>query len=96
MAVVGGTWAALNVAVVVLFSGGLMLFWPGTYLGIVTAIFALIHGISVLQDRRRAVPKYVTILQIFCLFNCDIVNLALGIIELTFLNDPEVIDWRSR
>jgi uncharacterized membrane protein YiaA len=82
----------VGAALALMFSVGLMiscfgLFWPGTYLALVTGIWGLVAGIK--ADRERP-PKAIPILQICLIANMDVTNLALGIVELVFFGDPEV------
>ncbi|MBX9787880.1 MAG: DUF4339 domain-containing protein [Pirellulales bacterium] len=82
----------VGAAIALLWSLGLMascifLIWPGTYLALVTGIWGLVAGLK--ADRERP-PKAIAILQICLILNFDVTNLALGIVELVFLGDPEV------
>ena len=90
MTICGGGWAVLMTLALVFFTFGLGLLWPGTYLEIVTAVFALVHGIKGINSKHYRIPRFVPILLIVNVINCDVVNLVLGIITLIFLKDPDV------
>jgi hypothetical protein len=68
------------------------LLWPGPYYAIVAGILAIIKGAKLLgkEDYKQKAPKTIAIMQIICIVNCDIANLALGIVTLVFLGDEEV------
>ncbi|MEO2089437.1 MAG: hypothetical protein ABGY75_08065 [Gemmataceae bacterium] len=88
MLIGGGAWAIFVNVLSIFVSVGLWCFWPGFYFGIVWAIFAIIRGAGLLGDRWRSVdPKVVIILQIVQAVNLDLVNVAMGIIGLVFLNE---------
>ncbi|MGE0533482.1 MAG: DUF4339 domain-containing protein [Pirellulales bacterium] len=82
----------VGAALALMFTFGLMiscfgLLWPGTYVALTTGIWGLVAGLK--ADRERP-PKAIPILQICLIANFDVTNLALGIVELVFLGDPEV------
>jgi len=90
MLIGGGVWAIfahlLSIAIFPLWC-----FWPGLYFGIVWAIFAIIRGAGLLGDRWfRQDPRTIVIIQIIQAVNLDIVNIAMGIVGLVFLNDRSV------
>ncbi len=92
MMLVGGILA------VVLFLGlgagstGACCLWPGTYYSLVMGIFAIIKGAALLGDdvRLQEPPRGTAIMMIVNAANLDFVNVALGIVCLVFLNEPEV------
>jgi hypothetical protein len=92
MTLVGGILALLNALGMGLASMGFCCLWPGLYYGLVMGIMAIIAGSKLLgQDaRREAAPKGIAIMQIINIVNLDVVNLVMGIVTLTFLNEPEV------
>jgi hypothetical protein len=86
----GGIWAiGGNVLGAMIFP--IFCFWPGLYFGIVWGIFAVIRGANLFGDRWYASePRTIVIVQIVQAVNLDVVNVAMGIINLVFLNDREV------
>jgi hypothetical protein len=71
------------------------LLWPGIYYAITLGIMALIRGINLLGDRayKQPPPSGIAVMMIINIINCDVINLALGIVTLVFLNDDEVKDY---
>ena len=91
MTLLGGIWACLWSLVLVLASGCVCFFWPGTYYEIVQGILAIIKGAQLLGTNPRGVsPKTTAILQIIAIVNLDMPNCILGILTLVFLEAPEV------
>jgi predicted Zn finger-like uncharacterized protein len=93
MTLIGGIIATL-------YSLGLMvtiygLCWPGTYYSMVLGIMAIIKGSQLLGDQahKQQPPQGIAIMMIINIINCDPWNLAMGIINLVFLNDEEVKDF---
>ncbi len=94
MAIVGGALAILTgvaglgwtlVAGIASFGIGCLCL-PIPVYWLVTGIIALTQGINVAKQP----PKVAAIMQIICVLGGDVINLVLGIIELVFLNDPEI------
>ncbi|HEY7312517.1 MAG TPA: MJ0042-type zinc finger domain-containing protein [Gemmataceae bacterium] len=69
--------------------------WPGIYYAIVLGIMGLIKGIQLMGDKayKESPPQGIAIMMIINIINCDVVNLALGIVILVFLGDEEVKDY---
>ncbi|GIW79642.1 MAG: hypothetical protein KatS3mg105_1449 [Gemmatales bacterium] len=67
------------------------LLWPGTYYSLVLGILAVVRASSLLSEEayQQSPPTGIAVMQIINIINCDLVNLILGILSLTFLNDPE-------
>jgi hypothetical protein len=65
--------------------------FPGAYCFVV-GIMAIIKGANLLTDSsgRVSPPKAIAIMQIINIISFDVVNLALGIITLVLLGDPDV------
>ena len=53
---------------------------------ILAGVMALTQGI----DAVKKPPRTAAIMQIICIIGGDVINLVLGIVELMYLNDPEV------
>ena len=85
-----GGWGLFGTLVALLLTGGLLLVWPGTYLAIVTAILALVYGIIGINTSHYRIPKFVPILLIVNVINCDVISLTVGILTLVFLADSDV------
>lgn len=97
MLIGGGAWAIFaNLFSIVIFP--LWCFWPGLYFGIIWAILAIVRGAGLLGDRwHRQEPRTLVVLQIVQAVNLDIVNIAMGIVGLVFLNDRQVrLSFRRR
>jgi hypothetical protein len=90
MLIGGGAWAIFaSLFSILIFP--LFVCWPGIYFGIVWAIFAIIKGAGLLGNRWFLYnPHNILILQIVQAVNFDIVNVALGVVGLVFLNEREV------
>jgi predicted Zn finger-like uncharacterized protein len=71
------------------------LLWPGIYYAVTLGIMALIRGINLLGDQayKQQPPSGIAVMMIINIINCDVINLALGIVTLVFLNDDEVKDY---
>jgi hypothetical protein len=95
MMLCGSIYALVHAAGLVIGSTCVCLLWPGVYLAIVAGILGILKASALLgrDARRESLPRTVAILQIICILNLDMINLALGIIELVFMNDPEVTDY---
>lgn len=83
MMIVGGAVALITALTWAITGIGLL--WPGTYYSGVLGFMAIFRGTSL----NKPSPKGISIMQIINIVNCDIVNLALGIVQLVLLNDPE-------
>ena len=59
---------------------------------IVLAVLAIMKGARLLgaQGHLEAPPNTTAIMQIINIISCDVFNLAMGIVILVFLSDPEV------
>jgi predicted Zn finger-like uncharacterized protein len=90
MTLVGGIVAILWSVGWMLTCVGLL--WPGTYYSLVCGIIAVVRGCQLLSGNMFAEgpPTATAILQIINVINLDLINLVLGILILTFLNDDEV------
>lgn len=90
MLIGGGVWAILNVvAVAIIFFPCCV--WPGLWFALVWAVFAIIRGSEILGDKwYQHKPQTLVILQIVQAVNLDVINVAMGIIGLVFLNDQSV------
>jgi predicted Zn finger-like uncharacterized protein len=73
-------------------SMGICCLWPGFYYGLIMGILATIKGAQLLGDKAhlQPPPRTTAILMIINAVNGDMANLAMGIICLVFLNEPEV------
>jgi len=71
------------------------LLWPGIYYSFVLGIMGLIKGIHLMGDKayKETPPQGIAIMMIINVINCDLINLALGIVVLVFLGDEEVKDY---
>ena len=90
MTLVGGILAILTCLGIGLATVG---FWIPWIYSLVLGIMATIKGSQMLGSNPApafASARTIAIMQIVNIFNCDVVNLTLGIISLVFLNDPEV------
>jgi hypothetical protein len=92
MMLVGGIFGVLLFLGVPLASGGLCCMWPGTYYSLVMGILAIIKGAQLLGDdaHRMPPPRTTAVLMIINIVTGDVPNLAMGIVCLCLLNDPEV------
>lgn len=104
LSLIGGIWAVLWAlgAIMSTFMFGLatlgfgmvvgIFMIPLSLYGLTMGILAIVNGSFVLTERTRGLgfPKTVSILQMVNILNCDVVNLALGIISLVSLTDPQV------
>jgi hypothetical protein len=70
---------------------GVALFVPIVY-SLAMGILAIVNGALLLAGklRGRGLPMTAAIMQIVNIISCDLINLVLGIINLTFLSNPEV------
>jgi hypothetical protein len=89
MICIGGL-GLLGIPVLVLWTWGILLFWPGTYLAIATTILALVYGIIGINTSHCRIPKFVPILLIVNVINCDVISLTVGVLTLVFLADSDV------
>ena len=93
MTLAGGIWAILTCFGIGLGTAG---FWIPWIYSLVLGIMAIMKGSQMLGSNPApafASAKTIAIMQIINIINCDMINLTLGIINLVFLNDPEVKDW---
>jgi hypothetical protein len=92
MMLVGGILNCVLALSLLVFSCGILLIWPGTYVAIVAGILCIIRGSTLIGERadRESPPIAPAVLQIVCILNVDLVNVTLGIVELIMLNDSEV------
>ncbi len=93
MTLVGGIVAILNCLWVGLASVGIWIPW---IYSLILGIMATIKGSQMLGSNTApafASAKTIAIMQIVNIINCDVPNLVMGIINLVFLNDPEVKDY---
>jgi hypothetical protein len=90
LTLIGGIIATLWGCALVLSCVGLL--WPGTYFTLVTGILCIIKGVQLLgsNGRYEAPPLGTAILQVVNVINLDLINVTLGILNLVFLNDPQV------
>jgi hypothetical protein len=78
-------------------SGGICCLWPGTYYNIVTGILCIIRGANLLGEKPTGpAPTWLSIMQIICIINFDIMNLILGIVSLVMLKDPKTQSYLDR
>jgi hypothetical protein len=95
MTLVGGILACLSSAGIWLYlvvaTCGFGLIWPGPYFGLVMGIMAIVKGTKLLNDHvgNETAPTGIAIMQIINIINCDVTNLVLGILTLTFSNSAE-------
>ena len=93
MTLVGGILAILTCFGIGLGTAG---FWIPWIYSLILGIMATIKGSQMLGSNPApafASAKTIAIMQIVNITNCDIPNLAMGIINLVFLNDPEVKEY---
>ena len=90
MTLVGGIFALVVGGVLMLTCIGML--WPGTYYTMVAGIMCIIKSIQLFSptSRTEGPPTATAIMQIVNIVNLDIINVTLGILNLVFLNDPEV------
>ncbi len=71
------------------------LLWPGVYYTLVLGILCIVKGAQLLSPggRYESPPRVTAVMQIVNIINFDVINLTLGIINLTLLNDPEVLRY---
>ena len=93
MTLVGGILAILTCFGIGLGTAG---FWIPWIYSLILGIMATIKGSQMLGSNPApafASAKTIAIMQIVNIINCDIPNLTMGIINLVFLNDPEVKEY---
>jgi hypothetical protein len=92
MMLIGGIFGVLIFLGMPLASGGLCCLWPGTYYSLVMGILAIVKGSQLLGDdaHRMPPPRTTAVLMIINIVTGDVPNLAMGIVCLCLLNDPEV------
>ena len=93
MTLVGGILAILTCFGIGLGTAG---FWIPWIYSLILGIMATIKGSQMLGSNPApafASAKTIAIMQIVNIINCDIPNLAMGIINLVFLNDPQVKEY---
>ena len=93
MTLVGGILAILTCFGIGLGTAGFCIPW---IYSLILGIMATIKGSQMLGSNPApafASAKTIAIMQIVNIINCDIPNLAMGIINLVFLNDPEVKEY---
>jgi hypothetical protein len=73
-------------------SGGVCCLWPGTYYSLIMGILAVVKGCQLLGEdaHLQAPPRAAAVMMIINILNLDVTNLAMGIVCLVFLNEPEV------
>jgi predicted Zn finger-like uncharacterized protein len=92
MMLVGGILAILLALGLGIGSGAMCCLWPGTYYSIVMGILAILKGSQLLGDKAhlQPAPRGIAIMMIINIVSGDMANLAMGIICLIFLGEPEV------
>jgi hypothetical protein len=92
MMLVGGIYALVHALGAVAATGLACCVWPGVYYAIVLGIMAIVKASPLLGETAylQPAPKSIAIMQIINIINLDVVNCAMGIINLVFLNEPEV------
>jgi hypothetical protein len=96
MMLIGGILAIMLFVFLFLFGGigsmGLCCVWPGTYYSLIMGILAVIKGSQILGDNAhlQAAPRGTAVMMIINILNLDVTNLAMGIVCLVLLNEPEV------
>ena len=92
MMLVGGIYALVHALGAVAASTFMCCLWPGVYYAIVMGVMAIVTASPLLGENAhlQAAPRTVAIMQIVNIINLDVVNCAMGIISLVFLNEPEV------
>ena len=93
MTLVGGILAILTCFGIGLGTAGIWIPW---IYSLILGIMATIKGSQMLGSNPApafASARTIAIMQIVNIINCDIPNLTMGIINLVFLNDPEVKDY---
>ncbi len=90
MTLVGGILAVLMAGVWALTCVGLL--WPGTYYSLVCGIMCIVKGAQMLSPagHHESPPTPTAIMQIVNIIALDVFNVALGILNLVFINDDEV------
>ena len=73
-------------------STGVCCLWPGTYYSLIMGILAVIKGSQLLGEdaHLQPPPRAIAIMMVINILNFDVTNLAMGIVCLVFLNEPEV------
>jgi hypothetical protein len=58
----------------------------------IMGILAIVKGANLMgaEAHLQAPPKAIAVMQIINIINGDVINLAMGIVNLTMMNDPEV------
>lgn len=89
---IGGIFGILLFLGLPLASGFACCLWPGTYYSLVMGILVIIKGSQLLGDEsaRVAPPRWAAVMMIVNIASGDVANLAMGIVCLCLLNDPEV------
>jgi ribosomal protein S27E len=92
MMMIGGIYALVHALGATIGSGFVCCVWPGVYYAIVMGIMAIVAASPLLGENAhlQAAPRGIAIMQIINIINLDVVNCAMGIISLVFLNEPEV------
>ena len=92
MMLVGGIYALVHALGAVAASTFMCCLWPGVYYAIVLGVMAIVTASPLLGEKAhlQPAPRTVAIMQIINIINLDVVNCAMGIISLVFLNEPEV------
>lgn len=98
LALVGGIVAIILSIGMGAGSGFVCCLWPGTYYSLGVGILALVRGSALLGPNAclEPPPKTLAILMIINIINGDVANLVIGIIMLTFCNQPEVIAYLKK
>lgn len=89
MTLIGGILAPLFGAVLI---PSTVCLWPGAYYSLVMGILAIVKGSKLLGQNAHLEPppKAISVMMIINVVNLDLANLVMGILNLVFLNDPEV------
>ena len=92
MMLVGSIYALVHALGAVAATMLVFCLWPGVYYAIVMGIMAIVRASPLLGENAhlQPAPKSIAIMQIINIVNLDVVNCAMGIINLVFLNEPEV------
>ena len=92
MMLVGGIYALIHALGAVAATTFFCCLWPGVYYAIVMGIMAIVRASPLLGETAhlQPAPKSIAIMQVVNIVNLDVVNCVMGIINLVFLNEPEV------
>lgn len=93
---VGGIMGLIVTLSIVLGSMFICCLWPGVYMELIWAIYAIMRGTNMMNHDDQGPPRTLLILQILCIINGDIMNCIMGIVGLVMLNDPQVAAYYRR